>query len=153
MKSKSSLPIALSVQRKNKKKKMAEGGKVDREVKLDMEPLTIMSMENNSEEASKKENYEDEQKLAHGGEVCSHCGHGGQIDDPFDHDEGISHFQEEGPATRIKHNINARNYNAGDDRQLSKQPRDSNEHAAKIDSDKHDLVSQIRKKLKLSKGK
>lgn len=76
---------------------------------------------------------------------------GGAIDDPFDHGEGISDFQEEGPGTRQKYNQNARDFNAGDDKQISKQPKDSNEKGDSEEEDsenKHDRVSQIQKKLK-----
>lgn len=76
---------------------------------------------------------------------------GGEIDDPFDNGEGISHFQEEGPGVRMKHNVNAREYNAGDDRQLSAQPEDSNETGDMREDDeenKNDRVSAIRAKMK-----
>ena len=77
----------------------------------------------------------------------------GEIDDPFDHGEGISHFQEEGPGVRQKYNMVARNYNQGDDRQLKKQPHDSNlhndpreEHEENIED--ADMISKIRHKMK-----
>lgn len=75
---------------------------------------------------------------------------GGEIDDPFDNGEGISHFQEEGPGVRMKHNINAREYNAGDDRQISSQPEDSNEKGDEREDEsenKDDMVGAIRKKM------
>lgn len=76
---------------------------------------------------------------------------GGEVDDPFDNGEGISNFQEEGPGVRQEYNRNARSYNAGDDRQLSKQPNDSNEHGddrEDASENKDDTVSAIRKKMK-----
>ncbi len=87
-------------------------------------------------------------KFASGGSVED-------IDDPFDHGEGISDFQEEGPSVRQKYNMNARNYNAGDDRQISKQPMDSNEDGDEREDDSEnihdmDLVDRIRAKKKKS---
>lgn len=76
---------------------------------------------------------------------------GGEIDDPFDHGEGISHFQEEGPGVRQKYNMVARDYNQGDDRQISKQPTDSDEYGdeEELESEDHnDRVGSIRKKMK-----
>lgn len=90
-------------------------------------------------------------KYAEGGEINDKD----EVDDPFDKGEGISTFQEEGPGERRKYNQYARDYNQGDDRQLSKQPMDSNEDGdqeEKDDEDEHDMVSQIRKKLKASRG-
>jgi hypothetical protein len=94
----------------------------------------------------KKKNY------AKGGKV--HKEEDGDIDDPFDaDDEGITHFDEEGPATRQKYNMVARNYKAGDDSQLKKQPKDSNEHGDAREHDEEDehdadMVSKIRHKMK-----
>lgn len=39
-----------------------------------------------------------------------------------------------------------------DDSQLSKQPMDSNEHGDSIDSDEHDMLDSIRKKIKAKRG-
>lgn len=101
--------------------------------------------------------------FAKGGHVaCMHCGgmgyaDGGHVElddekDPFDHGEGISDYQEEGPGTRVKYNINSRDYNQGDDRQISSQPKDSNEHGDELsDEDEHSMIEQIRKKLKAKK--
>jgi hypothetical protein len=73
----------------------------------------------------------------------------GNIDDPFDNGEGISQFQEEGPAVRQKYNSYARNYNQGDDRQISKQPMESKGDEREEESEnKQDRVGAIRKKLK-----
>jgi len=94
----------------------------------------------------KKKNY------AKGGKV--HHEEDGHIDDPFDADgEAITHFAEEGPATRQKYNMVARNYKAGDDSQLKKQPKDSNEHGDEREHEEedemdHDMVSKIRHKMK-----
>jgi hypothetical protein len=78
----------------------------------------------------------------------------GHIDDPFDAgDEAITHFAEEGPATRQKYNMVARKYKDGDDSQLSKQPKDSNLHGDAREHDEEDehdadIVSKIRRGMK-----
>lgn len=240
---KQSLAIAFDVQRRNKRKKMADGGKISPnptpspaqavskgatmsqseyndwyeshhkakggEIKnpsLDAASSEVKPPKKYSEPlrnpASKEEIADQADKFANGGEVCAHCegtgkyaipadlkenygedeyddqdehressisesirnklkfekyANGGEVesvDDPFDNGEGISHFQEEGPGTRQKYNSNAREYNAGDDRQISKQPTDSNEHGDSREEDsenKHDRVSAIRKKYKAGK--
>jgi hypothetical protein len=151
---------------------MAEGGKIEDE--HSQHPEHFIEEEEKEVEHEEHEMDEDHPKSiadavykkmkekhhAKGGKVHHYAKGGmvedeeeGHIDDPFDHDEGISHFQEEGPGVRQKYNMVARNYNQGDDRQLKKQPHDSNEHGDAREhehEDEHDadMISKIRHKMK-----
>ncbi len=60
----------------------------------------------------------------------------------------INENAEEMPNQYDELNMEAAGKELYDDDQLSDQPMDSNEHGDDIDSDDHDMISQIRKKMK-----
>lgn len=68
----------------------------------------------------------------------------GSVDlDENAHEDGRSPYDED--------NLYATKKELYDDDQMSPEPRDSNEYGDDIDSDEHDMVSQIRKKMKAKK--
>lgn len=151
MPAKPSLAVAYDVQRKNKKKKMAKGGMVPG-AEDDMEPALPMAKPDNMRLP------EDEimaDHFAHGGEVEDHyssiadailakkrkkMADGGMVDLEANSEEGANMADEQNEDALLKEQY--------DDSQLSAQPMDSNEHGDDIESDKHDMVSRIRSKMK-----
>lgn len=145
---KQSLAIAFSVQRRNnKKKKMAFGGAAE-----DTNEPSVPSRKPNNERLPKDEYMADH--FAHGGEVEEHYesiadailakkrqAASGQAD--------LNEHSEEQPNQYDGINMDTANKEQYDDSQLEAQPEDSNLHGDDIESDKHDMVSQIRRKMKL----
>lgn len=71
---------------------------------------------------------------------------GGEVNDE---QADVQENGEEGPATDISYNVDAKDHDIYDDEQLSEQPEDSNEHTVDLeDEDSHDRIAQIMKKLK-----
>lgn len=128
-----SLPLAYSI-KKNKRKNYAQGGEVEpRSANLDfseddVEPMRPSSM---AEAIRMKRKAKDEEQM---------YADGGFVDIQDNGDEDPNEFNEL--------NFDAAKKELYDDSQLSDQPEDSNEHGDDIDSDKHDMISQIRRKLK-----
>lgn len=177
------LAVAFSVQRKNQRKKMAEGGKVSPTPTPD-KAWSQKDKDDFSEGMNHGSPLFQKMKsavgLAEGGEVCSHCSGSGKmiqqaeeaVEPPHaepreGHEEKhnrsilddvmskhkmmareVDEDEVEGPATDISHNIDAVDESIYDDSQLSEQPEDSNEHDVELDSDKHDSVSKIMRKMK-----
>lgn len=128
MSDKKSLAIALSTQKHNKKKPMAKVAQPD------VAPSDIMS---DDERASSVADaiMRKRKKMADGGMVDLNDASEEEARSPYD-------------------DINAEtgDKEAYDLDQLSAQPMGSNEHGDDIDSDKHDMVSAIRAKLKAKRG-
>lgn len=143
---KQSIAIAYSVQKKNKAKKMAQGGMAE-------EPKdTVGSI------------------IGYPGSPPVHKAHGGMINQGEDTAKSmvdsimskrkamsaggmadIEENSEETPASLSPYdddNSEAAEKELYDDGQLSEQPMDSNEHGDEIEKDSNDMVSIIRRKMK-----
>lgn len=169
-------------------KKMAKGGEVD----LMAERRRADAMQAANQPSGLKTNQasamaaqqgsgtpvkqEDQMKYAHGGHVCSKCGHhdmeesdlesgsvaqkllarkkfakGGAVEDEDMVDLDMNNM--EGPGTDRSYNIKAKQYTYGDRNQMSPQPRDSNLKGHKLDgNDDGDLKSIASKIMKKKKG-
>lgn len=143
------LAIAYSVQKNARKKHMNKGGvpSLDESVKSlkeqkmidDLEAMPSPSPSPSLEKSIK--DLKDMKMMAHGGKVCSHCGHADDID-----------MEMEGPATNMEPNIEAKEWSSDiDEGDMEMQPMDSNQHGDEISHDEHDMVAQIRKKMKMGK--
>lgn len=188
------LAIAYSVQRKNKRKKMAEGGTVgdligypkrmaeggmiDEELKED--ELHLMdSASVDAYDAEPKKMYDERDPDRSGPAVkpMKMMADGGML---AEEDAEMKHaslaaaimakrakakMMAEGGEVDLQANSNenlnmedqlsfdaARKDTYYDLSQLDEQPEDSNEHSDDIDSDKHDMVSSIRKKMRAKRG-
>ncbi len=144
---KPSLAVAVTAQRFGKKKKMAVGGEV-----IGPDPAPRKPDNKRPPEAEYMADH-----FAEGGEVEEHMdgivdaimrkrkmAEGGMVD--------LNANSEEEPNQYDEMNADAANAEQFDDDQISPQPTDSNERGDEIESDMHDLVSQIRAKLKAKQG-
>lgn len=178
-----SLAIAYSVQRKNKPKKMAAGGPVadeeamespeheasespeaekaeHSEVSIDSltpEEIAMIhehraheAMESPEEEAA--EHTEDEMEEDEHPSVASaimakrkKMANGGMVDLNKNSEEDLNNEDQMSFKAGLKEQY--------DLDQLDPQPMDSNEHGDEIDSDKHDMISMIRKKIASKRSK
>lgn len=137
-----SLPMALSIQRKNKPKKMAGGGPV---VATDPEKKKTLG---------ETIGY----PMAEGGEIerCSpaemimrkrraaRMAEGGMVD--------LEEGTEEHGNMEDDLSWEALGKELYDDEQISEQPTDSNEHSDEIESDTHDKISQMRARIRAKRG-
>ncbi len=165
---KPSLSVAFSAQRFGKKKKMAEGGRVEEasdgetaDEALARSKTRYMSKDEQDSAAKEDRPLSDfynPKKMAMGGEVEGHVdsivdaimrkrkfAEGGMVD--------LEDNSEEEPNQFDGMNADAAEEDQYDLDQLSAQPEDSNEQGDDIEADVHDLVSQIRAKLKAKQGK
>lgn len=171
-----SIAIAYNVQRKAKKKKMAYGGMAE----ADGNPGTPAKKPDNrrlNEEDYMGDKWADggeiESRDPASSDVDDHYdsiadairakkrsksldfkeGEGEQVEGYAD--GGMVDLEEESeehPNYYDKLNMEAAGKEQYDDSQLSRQPEDSNEHGDDIESDIHDMVESIRRKMKAKRG-
>lgn len=157
-----SLAIAYSIQRKNKRKKMAEGGKVEeKQFEIDevdakgnkiepKKPLIIEQVsdgEMERQERAARDHKHDSsvveaimrrrKKMADGGEV--------DLEENAKEQPNL----EDQLSYEALHGENYSEQSALDDLD---QPEDSNQHGDDIDSDIHDMVDAIRRKIKTKRS-
>lgn len=174
---KQSLAIAFSVQRKNKPKKMAYGGMArdTQEPAVPMKKADDMRLPKEDYMGDKAyggpdpERKPDDKRLPEDEYMADHFAKGGMAD-ADEHYSSIAdailakkkhakayadggmvdleHNSEEEPNQYYGMDEDAAKKEMYDDDQLMDQPEDSNEHGDEIDSDKHDMVDAIRKKIK-----
>jgi hypothetical protein len=131
MKQSPSLSVALGIQHANKKKSSKAGMTPILKENHDIEPADLMH------DGERAESIVDAimrkrkaKKMAAGGEV-----------DLEEHSEQATRTMKD-PAGEEQY----------DDSQISPQPIDSNEHGDEIEADKHDMVKQIRAKLRVKRA-
>ena len=150
-----SLAIAYDVQRRSKKK-MARGGMVeqDRMAADASAPATPMRKPDNRR--LPMDEYM-APKMADGGEVAPRSiseaimrkrkmmmAEGGEVDlDCYEDPANPNGYDDE--------NMDAVMKELYDDYQIGPEPMDSNEHGDDIESDKHDMVSMIRRKMRMGR--
>lgn len=158
---KQSLAIAYSVKRQNAKKKMAFGGMAEED-----NAVSPMPRKPDDKRLDEKEYMADQFK--DGGEIgpedfMSDDERAGSIAEAIMQkrsrkkmaDGGMVDREEnteESPPDLDSLNIEAAGKELYDDSQISPQPEDSNEKGDMIDSDQHDMISQIRAKIKAKRG-
>lgn len=134
---KQSLAIAFNTQKHAKKKpKMAEGGMVSpilKENYKDMSPADLMEDDERAESIAEAI-MQKRRKFADGGMV------------------DLEANSEEKPNEYDELNEMAADAEQYDDGQISPQPEDSNEMGDDLDSDKQDMISRIRSKLRMKSG-
>lgn len=147
-----SLAISYSIQRKNKKK-MYEGGVVSQErAEEDMEPAVPMRK---SERMGPPEDEYMSDHFSEGGSVADEImrkkkmyAEGGEVD--------LSENAEEEPNNEDDMSYEAlkkENYSESDGLEALDQPEDSNEKSHEpSDSDEHDMVESIRRKMRAKRG-
>lgn len=179
-----SLAIAYSIQSKNKRKKMADGGQVPEEKHPmpEHEEMESKEMESKEEEKSPRISMDSlsDEEMAMIMEHRAHEASESPEEERAEHEE--DELEEDHPS--VAHAIMAKrkkmadggmvdlNKNSEEDLnnedqmsfraglkeqydldQLDPQPLDSNEHGDSIDSDEHDMVSAIRKKMASKRSK
>lgn len=152
------LAIAYSAQRHNKKK-MANGGMVEAE--KDASPMPAMNEKDDMKSPMTpimKEKMPDHEehyasiadailKKKHAANMMAD---GGMVDDEGEADLQANSNEDLNLEDQLSFDA-ARKKTYYDLDQLDEQPEDSNEHGDAIDSDDHDMISSIRKKMKMKR--
>ena len=168
---KKDLAIAYGIQRRNKKKKMAEGGIVTPARKEDDKrfPESEYMGENWSygspparkpddkrlpEDDYMSDKFAPRARMAQGGMVEAIMKKRGQSKAS---DDGEFIDLNDTNAENLDNDYDDMNEEAGmkelyDDSQMSDQPEDSNEMGDDIDADEHDMIAAIRRKMKSTRG-
>lgn len=126
------LATAYEIQRKNKRKKTATGGEVVAPRLMDAEP------EDSNE-------HDDEHDIIAQIRKKIKAAKSGMVDLDENAMEEPNSFYDLNEDAALKENYD-------EDMDSLKHPEDSNEHGDEIDSDEHDMIAQIRKKIKAKRG-